>query len=122
MSLYQTAMKNYLAGQYATKLRYLSALTALGTGGSSAGTEPSGGSPAYARGDLGVTTWGGTPSGGAITGPATALNIPSGATILGAGFNDVSTGAPTDYDQCSITSQAFASQGTYTITPTYTQS
>jgi hypothetical protein len=117
MSLYQTAMKNYMASQYAAKLTYLGALTALGSGGTSAGTEPSGGSPAYARKSL---VWG-SPTAGVISATGVAVDIPSGATILGAGFYDIVSGAPTDYDQCGITSQTFSSQGQYTITPTYTQ-
>lgn len=116
MSMYQTAMKNYIATQYTGKLLYVGALTALGSGGSTAGTEPTGGSPAYAR----VAASWGSASAGAATGTGSAINIPASTTIIGAGLYDVSSGTPTDYDQTSLTSQAFASQGVYTVTPTIT--
>lgn len=117
MALYQTAMKNYMATQYGGKLTYQGLLTALGTS-NAAGTEPSGGSPAYARV---ANSWGGA-SAGAIVNAGPVANVPAGATIVGVGQYDASSGAPTDYDQASITSQAFASQGTYAVTATYTQS
>lgn len=116
MALYQTAMKNYMATQYGAKLTQVGALTALGTAGA-VGTEPSGGSPAYAR----VAASWGAASGGAVTGAGSALNIPASTTVVGCGLFDVASGAPTDYDQASLTSQTFASQGTYTITPTFTE-
>lgn len=115
MSYYQLAMRNHVATDYGTQLPYVGALTALGTS-NAAGTEPSGGSPAYARK---AATWG-SASASAIVGAGSTCDIPSGSTILGAGIFDASSGAPTLYDQVSITSQTFASQGTYKITPTFT--
>jgi hypothetical protein len=84
---------------------------------SSAGTEVSGGSPAYARKAI---TWG-TASASAITATALVFDVPTGTTVVGFMIYSAST-AGTYLDGASITSQAFASQGTYTITPTYTQS
>lgn len=83
--------------------------------GGAAGTEPSGGSPAYARKAL---TWSAASS-SATTATAT-FDIPSGATIVGAGIHTALT-AGTYLDGTSVTSQAFASQGTYTVTFQYTQ-
>jgi hypothetical protein len=116
MAIYQTAMKTYMAAQYAAKLTYIGALTALGTS-NAVGTEVTGGSPAYARGAAG---WG-TASAGAVTSAAVPLNIPASTTVVAVGLYDASSGAPTDYDQASVTSQAFASQGTYTVTATFTE-
>ena len=82
--------------------------------GASQGTEPSGGSPAYARKAI---TWG-APSGGVSTATVT-FDIPTGTTIVGAGVHDAVT-AGTYLDGASVTSQAFASQGTYQLTLTFT--
>lgn len=85
--------------------------------GASPGTELSGGSPAYARK---VSNWGATSNSAATASPA-AFDVPSGATVAGAGFHTALT-AGTYLDGASLTSQAFSSQGTYTVTLTYTQS
>jgi len=82
--------------------------------GASAGTEPSGGSPAYARKSL---TWSGT---NPITATAT-FDIPTSTTIVGAGVHTAVT-AGTYLDGITVTSQAFATQGTYTVTFTFTES
>ena len=85
--------------------------------GSTAGTEPSGGSPAYARRPL---TW----TAGTVDGTVTAtaeFNVPAGATIVGAGVHTALTGG-TYLDGGTVTSQAFGTQGTYTLTLTYSQS
>lgn len=82
--------------------------------GGSAGTEPSGGSPAYARKAL---TWG-APSNGVSTATVT-FDVPTGTTIVGAGVHTAIT-AGTYLDGGSVTSQAFASQGTYQLTLTVT--
>lgn len=111
----QTAtMKNALAGAYKTTALYGAVYTT--TPGGSAGTEPSGGSPAYARKAL---TWS-TPSAGNTTAAAT-FDVPAGSTIVGAGVHSAATGG-TYLDGVGVTSQAFASQGTYTITFSYQQS
>lgn len=114
--VYYTATKNSLANSYKTLLPYIGALTALGTS-NAIGTEVSGGSPAYGRVNGG---WG-SASSGVVTSAATVLNIPNGATIVGVALYDVASGAPTYYDQIGVTSQPFSSQGTYTVTATYTQ-
>ena len=85
--------------------------------GGSAGTEPTGGSPAYARKAL---TWTAGTVDGVVTATAT-FDVPAGATIVGAGVHTAVT-AGTYLDGAAVTSQAFGTQGTYTLTLTYTQS
>lgn len=84
--------------------------------GASAGTELTGGSPAYARKSL---SWS-TASASASSATAT-FDVASGSTVAGAGVHTAVT-AGTYLDGASVTSQAFASQGTYAATFTYTQS
>ena len=113
MAIQTTAEKNNLATQYGTNAAYGAVYTTAP--GASAGTEPSGGSPPYARKAL---TWG-APSGGVVTATAT-FDIPAGTTVVGVGVHTAVT-AGTYLDGTSVTSQAFASQGTYQVTFTYTQ-
>jgi hypothetical protein len=111
----QTAtQKNTLATAYGTAATHAAIYTTAP--GASAGTEPSGGSPAYARKAI---SWG-SASGGVITATVT-FDVPAGTTIVGAGVHTALT-AGTYLDGASVTSQAFASQGTYQLTLTYTQS
>lgn len=114
MAIQTTAEKNSLATKYGTDAPYGAVYTTAP--GASAGTEPSGGSPAYARKSL---SWSAA-SGGVISATAT-FDIPSGATIVGIGLHSAVT-AGNYIDGATITSQAFASQGTLTVTFTYTQS
>jgi hypothetical protein len=114
MAIQTNTQKNNLATEYGSLATHGAIYTTAP--GASAGTEPSGGSPAYARKAL---TWG-APSNGVITATAT-FDVPSGATIVGIGVHTAIT-AGTYLDGASITSQAFASQGTLAVTFTYTQS
>lgn len=114
MAIQTTAEKNSLATKYGTDAPYGAVYTTAPS--STAGTEPSGGSPAYARKLL---SWSAA-SNGVISATAT-FDIPSGATIVGIGLHSAVT-AGTYIDGATITSQAFASQGTLTVTFTYTQS
>lgn len=113
MAIATTALKNVLAEAYADAALYGAVYTTAP--GATAGTEPSGGSPAYARKAL---LWG-TATAGVITATAT-FDIPSGATIVGAGIHSAVT-AGNYLDGAAVTSQAFSSQGTYEVTFTYTQ-
>lgn len=113
MTIQTATMKNTLATSYGTAAAY-AALYTTAPGGS-AGTEVTGGSPAYARKAL---TWGAA-SGGVVTVTVT-FDVPSGTTVVGAGVHTAVT-AGTYLDGGSVTSQAFASQGTYALTLTYTQ-
>jgi hypothetical protein len=109
-------MRSGLANQYGT----LAAFAALYStaGGSTAGTELSGGSPAYARK---APAWGGAGAGNTNTATIPTFDVPSGATVAGGGFHSAVT-AGNYMDGGALTSQAFASQGSYTLSASYTQS
>lgn len=107
-------MKNILSDAYKGAALYGAVYTTAP--GSSAGTEPSGGSPAYARKSL---SWGASSSGVTST-TAAVFDIPAGTTIVGVGVHSAVT-AGTYYDGAAVTSQQFASQGTYSVTFTFTQ-
>lgn len=118
MVIQTAAMKNILANAYSNQTPgTAAAFAALYTTapGGTAGTEPSGGSPAYARKSI---SWG-TSSSGVVVGTCT-FDVPSGTTIVGAGVHTLVT-AGTYLDGASVTSQAFASQGTYALTLTFTE-
>lgn len=115
MAIQTTAMKNLLATAYGTNAAYAALYSTAP--GSSPGTELTGGSPAYARKAL---SWG-SASGGVVSAPSVSFDVASGSTVAGAGVHSAVT-AGTYYDGGSLTSQSFASQGTYSLTLTYTQS
>jgi len=115
MAIQTNTMKNTLASAYAGAATYADLYQTTGAS-SSAGTAISGGSPAYASKAL---SWG-SPSAGIITTTATVFDVPSGATVAGFGVKTGSGG--THLDGNALTSQAFASQGTYTLTITFTES
>lgn len=111
----QTATKRTtMATAYSSDITHIALATSAP--GASAGTEATGGSPAYARK---AANWG-TASASAITASPAAFDVASGQTIVGINMMTAST-AGTYLDGASVTSQAFASQGTYTLTATYTQ-
>jgi len=114
MAIQTATEKNSLATKYGTDAAYGAVYTTAP--GASAGTEPSGGTPAYARKAL---SWSAA-SGGVITATAT-FDIPTGTTVVGIGVHTAVT-AGTYLDGGAITSQAFSSQGTLSVTFTYTQS
>lgn len=114
MAIQTATQRQTLATAYGTAATH-AALYTTAPGGS-AGTEPSGGSPAYARKAL---TW--TPGAGGTNTVTVTFDVPAGATIVGAGVHTALT-AGTYLDGGTVTSQAFASQGTYALTITYTQS
>lgn len=114
MAIQTTTQKNNLATAYGTNATFAALYTTAP--GASAGTEPTGGSPAYARKSI---SWGAA-SGGVVTATVT-FDVPAGTTVVGAGVHTALT-AGTYLDGASVTSQNFASQGTYQLTLTYTQS
>lgn len=114
MAIQTATQKNNLATNYGTNATHAALYTTAPT--ATQGTEPTGGSPAYARK---VLAWGAAAN-GVITATAVTFDVPSGATIVGAGVHTAIT-AGTYLDGGSVTSQAFASQGTYQLTLTYTQ-
>lgn len=113
MAIQTATQKNNLATAYGTNATHAALYTTAP--GASPGTEVTGGSPAYARKAI---SWGAA-SGGVITATVT-FDVPSGTTVVGAGVHTAIT-AGTYLDGASVTSQAFASQGTYQLTLTYTQ-
>jgi len=114
MAIAVTAERNALATDYGVDATHAALFTAdPGTTGTVVG-EVTGGSPAYARKPI---TWG-APSAGVITASVT-FDVPSGVTITHAGVCTALTGS-TLIDKVAVTSQAFASQGTYTLTLTFT--
>jgi hypothetical protein len=118
MAVATLAQRNALATAYGTAAPYGALFTAdPGTTGSVAG-ECTGGSPAYNRVSM---AWGAAAS-SAIVGAPT-FNIASGTTVTYAAVCVSGTPATADLrDKAAVTSQAFASQGTYALTATFTQS
>lgn len=114
MAIATAAMKNLLSDAYKAAALYGAVYTTAP--GGTAGTEPSGGSPAYARKSL---TW--SASSGGVTSATATFDIPTGTTVVGVGVHSAAT-AGTYYDGVTITSQAFSSQGTLTVTFTFTES
>lgn len=119
MAIRNQSTRNVMATAYGTDNPYGALFTAdPGTSDTATG-EVTGGSPAYNRKAM---TWG-TAAAGAITSAATIFDVPSGTTVTYfAVASSVTPGAATIGDSVAVTSQAFASQGTYTVTATYTQS
>lgn len=114
MAIATVTMRNTLATSYGTAATHAALYTTVP--GGSAGTEVTGGSPAYARKPI---TWG-TAASGAVTATVT-FDVPAGVTVAGAGVHSAIT-AGNYLDGGAVTSQAFATQGTYALTLTYTQS
>lgn len=113
MAIQTTAEKNSLATKYAADALYGALFTSAP--GATAGTEVTGGSPAYARKAL---TWG-SASGGVITASAT-FDVPA-CTVVGTGVYSAAT-AGTYLDGNTVTSVTFSTQDTVTVTFTFTQS
>jgi len=114
VAIQTSAGKALAAGGYIAGVTFIALATT--TPGGSAGTEVSGGSPAYARK---ASNWGSITAGVVVASPA-AFDVPASTTIVGINGMSAST-AGTYYDGATVTSQAFASQGTYTVVATYTQ-
>lgn len=114
MAIQTNTQKSTLSDAYKTAATHGAVYTTAP--GGSAGTEPSGGSPAYARKAL---SWGASTNG--VTTATATFDIPTGTTIVGAGVHTAIT-AGTYLDGVAVTSQAFASQGTYQVTFTFTES
>src|SRR5512139_1482493 len=116
MAIATTAERNSLATKYGQDATHAALFTAdPGTTGAVTG-EVAGGSPAYARKPI---TWGAA-SNGAITASVT-FDVPAGVTVAYAGVCSGLTGANL-LDRVAVTAQAFATQGTYMLTLTFTQS
>jgi hypothetical protein len=114
MAVKTTIELNSLCAKYAADCTHGALTTTAPT--STSGTEVSGGSPAYARKPI---SWPGATA-GVMTATALVFDVPASTTVVGYENFDALT-AGNYRDGASITSQTFASQGTYTVTPTYTQ-
>jgi hypothetical protein len=119
MSISIPATKDTLANDYAALAPYGTLFTAdPGTSGA-ATNEVSGGSPAFARKSMAWSTSSG--GAGSVSGSPT-FDIPAGTTITNMGVCASSTLTTADVkDKCAITSQTFASQGTYQPSTSFTQ-
>lgn len=117
MAIATTAEKNSLATKYGVDAVAGALFTAdPGATGTVVG-EVTGGSPAYARKTI---TWGAA-SGGVISGTVT-FDVPAGTTVTYAGLCSSATAGTGDLrDKVAVTSQAFATQGTYAVTFTFTE-
>lgn len=113
MAISTATMKNALAAEYASLALYGALYTTAPSG--SPGTEPSGGTPPYARKPL---TWS-TPAGGSISATVT-FDVPAGTNIVGTGTHSAAT-AGTYYDGNSVATQVFSGQGSLTVTFTFTE-
>lgn len=116
MAIQTLAQRNALVTSYTTAAPNGTLFSATpGTTGA-ATNELTGGSPAFARKAL---AWSAA-SASASTGSAT-FDIPSGATVAFSGVCVSAVLTTADVrDFASVTSQAFASQGTYAVTDTIT--
>lgn len=116
MAIAIESTRSGMASHYASLTPYAALFTAdPGTSGS-VSNEVSGGSPAYARK---AVTWStATPSTATAT---VTFDVPAGTTVRYAGLVSAATGGALR-DRVAVTEQAFASQGTYVLTLTYTQS
>jgi hypothetical protein len=112
----QTAtMKNTLSDAYKGAATYADLYQTTGASTTAGTAMSAGGSPAYASKAL---TWGSSTA-GVVSATAVVFDVKSGDTVAGFGVKTGSGG--THLDGAALTSQAFSSQGTYTLTPTYTQ-
>ena len=112
MAIQTVAMRSLLAEAYKVAATHAALYTTVP--GGTAGTEVTGGSPAYARKAL---TWAGSAS--ATRTATVTFDVPASTTVVGAGVHSAIT-AGTYYDGVAVTSQAFASQGTYELSLTVT--
>lgn len=118
MAIRNVTQRNAMATAYGAAAPYGAMFTADPGTADAATNECTGGSPAYNRKAL---SWG-TAATSAIVSGATVFDIASGTTVTYFGVaTSVTPAAATVRDSATVTSQAFASQGTYTVTATYTQ-
>lgn len=113
MTIQTATQKENLAVAYGSNATYAALYTTVP--GASAGTEVTGGT--YARKAL---TWAAGTVDGVVTATVT-FDVPAGVTVAGAGVHTAVT-AGAYLDGAAVTSQAFATAGTYSLTLTYTQS
>jgi len=118
MAIRNVTQRNAMATAYGVAAPYGDLFTGDPGTANAATNEVTGGSPAFARKAL---LWGAASS-SAIVGTAT-FDVPASTTITYFGVTVSSTLTTADVrDSVAVTSQTFASQGTYAVTATYTQS
>jgi hypothetical protein len=117
MAIRNVTQRNAMATAYGAAAPFGALFTAdPGTADAATG-ECTGGAPAYARKAL---SWGAAAA-SAITGTAT-FDVAAATTVTYFGVTVLGTAAVANVrDSVAIGPQTFASQGTYTVTPTYTQ-
>lgn len=124
MAIRNVTQRNALANAYGTAAPYGCLFTGDPGTADAATNESVGGSPVYQRKAIHAagSTWTSGAAASVITG-APVFDVASGQTITYAGVAVSGTKTTADVrDSAAVTSQAFASQGTYTVTFTYTQS
>lgn len=115
MAMNSTFGKNAVATYFGTQATHGAIYTAFPSGVGSAGTEPTGGAPAYARKPL---SWSAAAN-GVITASAT-FDVPAGTTVVGTGMHSALT-AGNYLDGKTETSVTFPTQDTVTVTFTFTE-
>lgn len=121
MAIAITAQRQAVANAYCTAAPYGVLFNGTPATSGAATNELVAGTAGYARVNL---TWGSATaaSPAVCTSAATAFNVSSGATVDHAGCAVSGTLGTADIrDTAAVTSQAFASNGTYTLTATYSQ-
>lgn len=113
MAIAAAYTKDQLATEYGQRATHGTVYTTAP--GAAAGTEPTGGTPAFARKPL---TWS-APSGGVITASA-VFDMPPGTTVVGTGLHDALT-AGNYIDGKTVTEVTFDVQDTVTVNYSYTQ-
>ncbi|MGV8972188.1 MAG: hypothetical protein ACOH10_07685 [Rhodoglobus sp.] len=117
MAIRNLTQRNAMATAYGVAAPYGAIFTADPGVADAATGESVGGTPVYQRKAI---SWGAAVA-SAITG-APVFDVAAGQTIIYAGVTVGATKTTADVrDSAAVTSQAFASQGTYTVTFTYTQ-
>jgi hypothetical protein len=117
MAIRNLSQRNAMATAYGTAAPYGALFTADPGVADAATNEIAGGSPVYVRK---AVSWGAAAA-SAVTG-APVFDVAAGVTVTYAGVTVGSVKTTADVrDSAAITSQAFASQGTFTVTFTYTQ-
>lgn len=113
-----TSMRNTLANAYAAAGPN-GALFSADPGTTDAATnELTGGTPAYARKNMGWAT----AANGSVTSAATTFDVSAGSTVAYFGVCTSATRGTADVrDSAAVTSQTFNSQGTYAVTAIYNQ-
>jgi hypothetical protein len=100
------AMLNHLASVAGFASLHTSDTPAAG------GSEVSGGSPAYARKAI---TWNAAAAGSIDSSNQPVFDVPAGTTVRAVGYWSAATSG-TFYGYADVTDEAFAAQGTYTLT------